>query len=176
MHFPLRGDSIANPHLPDTKDFGPFHLVEPSRLLRCTDFSHICVLIITVMASISSWRHANPVYIRVRIITPRFAKFSPGSHDDNKALGGLWNSPSVFMRQMRRMQAAVGTSWDQLGPVRTYQPCVTVDTAIQGISANGSKPGSKVKGKAKCHRSQQAALVGCRAEVDIFEFSKGNRP
>lgn len=69
-----------------------------------------------------------------------------------------------------------GRSWDQLGPVRTYQPCVTVDTAIQGISANGSKPGSKVKGKAKCHRSQQAALVGRRAEVDIFEFSKENRP
>lgn len=77
------------------------------------------------------------------------------------------------MRQMRRMQAAVGTSWDQLGPVRTYQPCVTVDTAIQGISANGSKPGSKVKGKAKCHRSQQAALVGCRAEVDILNLAKG---
>lgn len=66
-----------------------------------------------------------------------------------------------------------GRSGDQLG---RNQPCVRVDTAIQGISANGAKPGSKVKGKAKCHRSQQAALVGRRAEVDIFEFSKGNRP
>lgn len=89
MHFPLRGDSMADPHLPDTKDFRPFHLAAPPRLLLCPDFSHVCVLIITVMASLSSWRHTDHVYIRVRIITPIFAKFSSGSHDDDKALGGL---------------------------------------------------------------------------------------
>lgn len=79
------------------------------------------------------------------------------------------------------------SSWDQ-GPVSTGEDLGgscdpgpgssghKVQMAQSQAVGARSKPGSKVKGKAKCHRFEQAAVVGHRAEVDIFEFRRGNRP
>lgn len=79
------------------------------------------------------------------------------------------------------------SSWDQ-GPVSTGEDLGGLCDPGPGSSGHKvqmaqsqavgarSKPGSKVKGKAKCHRFEQAAVVGHRAEVDIFEFRRGNRP
>lgn len=70
------------------------------------------------------------------------------------------------MRQMRRTQATV----------RTYQPCVTVNTAIQGISANGSKPGSgctskaRVKGERESQVSQIQTSCSCGTQGRSWHF------
>lgn len=156
MHFTLRGDSIANTHLPDTKDFRVFHSVEPSRLLLCTD-SHIYV-----SSSLLWWLPS----VLGNTLGDTHTCVYPCKNHNLDICQDLQNLSSAFMRQMKRTQAAV----------RTYQPRVTVDTAIQGISANGSKPGggctskARIKGERESQVSRIQTSCSCGTQGRSWHF------
>lgn len=154
IHFTLHGDSTAHAHLPYTRGCRTSCLLQPSRQLcfaliftytcphhYCNDFHQflentlsIHVRIITLIFVVSSWVTSSPSSLR------RVVNFLSSLHqaDENNA----------------------GSSWDQ-GSVSTGEDlralCCT-DVAVQGISVNGSKPGSGCTSKARVKGERESRV------------------
>lgn len=165
MHFTLCGDSIANTHLPDTKDFRVFHSVEPSRLLLCTDSP------IYVSSSLLWWLPS----VLGNTLGDTHTCVYPCKNHNLDICQDLQNLSSAFRRQMKRTQAAVRTL-----PASCYSGHSNSGHKCKWLKARQwvhiQSQGQRWKGKPSVTDPNKLQLWDAGQKLTFFEFSKGNRP